>query len=239
MYKLILHSIFLFLTLQLVAQTDNLRYDKSPIEVKQFDSEKLESYKNDTDFQYKEVERKKNFLDKILEWLGNKFYQFLQWLFGERRAEGVFGFIVKVFPYIIAVLMVLLLLKIFLNIKTEAIVSGNGKQSKIHIQTDEELIKNKDLKSLITNALADNDYRLAIRYHYLNTLKSLEKKELIIWEQQKTNHDYEREINEPKLQHIFKNLTYLYDFVWYGNFDIDQSEFEKAAHLFQNMEKEL
>jgi hypothetical protein len=239
MRNLILYSILILLNLQVFAQVDSLRYDKSILEVKQFNSKKLEEYKNDNNFQYEEVKHKKTFLDKVLEWIGNKFFKFLQWLFGERRAEGIFGFIVKFFPYFIAVLMVLLLLKIFLNIRTESIVTGTIKQSKIYIQNDEELIKNRDIGSLIDKALADKNYRLAIRYHYLNILQSLEKKEIIIWEQQKTNHDYEREINAPKLQHLFKDLTYLYDFVWYGNFDINKTEFEKAAQLFQNMEKEI
>jgi integrase len=64
---------------------------------------------------------------------------------------------------------------------------------------DEEIIQSMDIKSLITNALKDENYRLAIRYHYLYILQQLELKKIIDWELQKTNHDYQREIKDKQL----------------------------------------
>jgi len=132
--------------------------------------------------------------------------------------------------------MLLLLLKIFLNIRADSIVGKDTIISKIPVSEDGEIIQNKDIKALINKALSDNNYRLAIRYHYLHILQRLEIKKHITWEIQKTNHDYEREISNEKLKSNFKDLTYLYDFVWYGNFTIDQSNYQKAAFQFESME---
>jgi len=132
--------------------------------------------------------------------------------------------------------MLLLLLKIFLNIRADSIVGKDTIISKIPVSEDGEIIQNKDIKALINKALSDNNYRLAIRYHYLHILQRLEIKKHITWEIQKTNHDYEREISNGKLKSNFKDLTYLYDFVWYGNFTIDQSNYQKAAFQFESME---
>jgi len=85
--------------------------------------------------------------------------------------------------------------------------------------------------------LANDDYRLAIRYHYLYILQRLELKQYINWEIQKTNHDYEREITNENLRNGFKNLTYLYDFVWYGHFNVDKISFNKAKLQFDDMER--
>jgi len=74
---------------------------------------------------------------------------------------------------------------------------------------------------------------LAIRFYYLNIIKQLEDNELIIWEQQKTNEDYIQEISKENIKASFKDLTRLYDFVWYGNFEIDESKFVKVAANFE------
>ncbi len=132
--------------------------------------------------------------------------------------------------------MLLLLLKIFLNIRADSIVGKDTIISKIPVSEDGEIIQNKDIKALINKALSEKNYRLAVRYHYLHILQRLEIKKHITWEIQKTNHDYEREISNEKLKSNFKDLTYLYDFVWYGNFTIDQSNYQKAAFQFESME---
>lgn len=236
MIKYLLYILLFFSNLLAFSQEDSVRYEKKPIEVKVFDKKKLEEFKTQKDFQYKVEKREKTWLDKVLKWIGKRLLEFLQWLFGERRAEGIFNFIVTVFPYLVAVLMLVLLLKIFLNIRTDSIVGRNNVISKIQISEDEEIIQNKDIKALIEKALANNDYRLAIRYHYLYILQRLELKQYINWEIQKTNHDYEREISDNQLKTSFKNLTYLYDFVWYGHFSVDQSNYEKAIAQFDKME---
>lgn len=236
MIQKVLFILLLLASLSVFPQKDSVRYEKNTVRVKKFNSEKLKDYKAQKDFQYKVEKREKTWLDKVLKWFGKRFLEFLRWLFGERRAVGIFSFIVKVFPYVIAVLMVLLLLKIFLNVRTDSILARSNLSSKIQISEDEDIIQNQDIKALIKEALQANDYRLAIRYHYLYILQRLEIKEYINWELQKTNHDYEREITDEKLKKQFKDLTYLYDFVWYGAFSVDKTSFNKAKLQFDDME---
>jgi len=236
------YILFLFFSFSAFSQRDSLRYDKKEVIVKKFDTDKLKNFKQDKDFIYtreQEAEREITWVDRVLRWMGNKLLKFLEWLFGERRAFGIFGFIVKVFPYIVAVLMILLLLKVFLNVRFDNLTSKEQSTSRVHIEEEKEIIQNKDIKALISRALQANDYRLAIRYHYLYILQRLEIKQLIDWELQKTNHDYEREIQDKEMKKQFKDLTYLYDFVWYGHFNIEELDFDKAATQFSKMEKEI
>jgi len=236
---ILIYCFFLLLSVPVLAQTDSLHYDKGPVVLKKFNSKKLDQYKNDKDFQYIEIKREKNFIDKFLEWLGDLFYRFLKWIFGEHIATGLFASIIKAFPYVVVLILLLLILKVFLNVQTESILSGNARKSKINLSEEEEIIKNQDIKELIDKAIADKNYRLAIRYQYLYVLQLLEKKDLIQWEQQKTNHDYEQEINDTVLQNHFRDITYLYDFVWYGNFDINRDNFSKASHIFHSIEQKI
>lgn len=236
MIKYLLYILLFFSNLLAFSQVDSVRYEKKPIEVKVFDKKKLEEFKTQKDFQYKVEKKEKTWLDKVLKWIGKRLLEFLQWLFGERRAVGIFNFIVNIFPYVIAILMMVLLLKIFLNVQTDSLLGRSNVVSKIQISEDEEIIQNKDIKGLIEKALENKEYRLAIRYHYLYVLQRLELKQLIKWEIQKTNHDYEREISDKELKKHFKDLTYLYDFVWYGHFNIDPTNYKKAVAQFDRME---
>ena len=97
------------------------------------------------------------------------------------------------------------------------------------------MIKNKDLFKLIKQAIELKNYRLAVRYYYLNILKQLEGKQLIVYEQQKTNEDYINEISKENIKKSFEKLTRLYDFVWYGNFDINELEFGRVEADFENV----
>lgn len=239
MSKFILYSLFLLFSLQLFAQVDSLTYDRSTLDVKKFKSENLDRYRGDKDFDYEVKKPTDNFITRAMKWLGNQFLRFLQWLFGDRRAGGIFAVILSILPYFIAFIMLILILKVFVNVHTESIISGTNNQSKIRLSKDEELIKKSDISLLITKALQDKDYRLAVRYSYLKALQQLETNKYITWEQQKTNHEYEREIMTPAIQDHFRNITYLYDFVWYGNFDIDEKGYKQASLLFHKMESAL
>jgi len=99
------------------------------------------------------------------------------------------------------------------------------------------LIKNEDLSVLIQKAIEQKNYRLAIRYYYLLALQKLSKHEFIEWQQEKTNEDYIKEIKQSLLKSKFSSSTYLYDFVWYGNFDINELEFAKAEAEFNELNK--
>ena len=168
----------------------------------------------------------------MFNWLGRQLFRFLEWIFGVKYAKGLFASILSALPYIILGIVLFILLKLFLkvNLKSSSIISKNNPV--VSITEEEELIKSKDISKLIQQASQQKNYRLAVRYYYLNVLKQLENKELIIWEQQKTNEDYIKEISQKNIQHSFTNLTRLYDFVWYGNFVINETEFARVEQDF-------
>lgn len=236
MKKLIFFVGFLLISLSIFAQSDSLtvQKDQELITQKKFDKNNLEKYKADKDFDYSETVEVKEptLLDRILNWIGRQIMRFLEWIFGVKSAQGIFKTILLVLPYIVAGIVLFLLLKFFLKVNSNSIISANNNKSVVSITEEEELIKNKDLAKLIHQAIEQKNYRLAVRYYYLQLLKNLEEKELITWELQKTNEDYSKEITEINLNKSFLKLTRLYDFVWYGNFEINEFEFGKIAADF-------
>jgi hypothetical protein len=103
----------------------------------------------------------------------------------------------------------------------------------------EEHIENIDLDQFIKDALAQRDYRMAIRYMYLRTLKQLSWHQLIEWHFDKTNSDYYREIENPSIKENFKKVSYLYDYVWYGEFPLDENGYQSAVKDFDSLTKTI
>lgn len=221
------------------AQQDSVevKLDNKTIELKKFNMDNLEEYKGDSDFYYEIVEREPSMLERGLNWLYRVLMNFLEWIFGNEIAGGIMAFIVNIVPYAIAALVLFLLIKFFLKVNTNSIISGNTNTSTVRLIEDEELIKNEDLPNMIKNAIAQKNHRLAIRYYYLLVLQKLSNSEIIDWQQQKTNEDYIREIESTSLKQKFTSGTYLYDFVWYGNFELNENEFVKAENQFNELTK--
>ena len=95
-----------------------------------------------------------------------------------------------------------------------------------------ENIENTDINALIKNAENNNDYRLAIRYYYLLVLKNLSLKNHIKFEDDKTNNDYLNEISNKPFSDKFVYTSYLYTYIWYGEFPLNTEQYAKAKSNF-------
>lgn len=111
----------------------------------------------------------------------------------------------------------------------------SSKQNRrLHIYEDitAENIENADINRLINNAENSNDYRLAIRYYYLLVLKQLSIKNYIKFEDDKTNAEYLNEISKTAFSKEFGYTSYLYNYIWYGEFSLNTAEYNKAKNNF-------
>ncbi len=168
-----------------------------------------------------------NLLLRALNWASNSL-------------RDAFGFNVslstlKILEIIIYILMgglfVFLLIRFFIGERMGALFAKKA-TSITDINLNEEHIENIDIDRLFQEALTAKEYRLAIRYQYLKTLKLLASKELISWDFDKTNTDYLNEISSIELKKAFKKVSYVYDYIWYGEFNIDETMYNTANLRF-------
>jgi hypothetical protein len=99
-------------------------------------------------------------------------------------------------------------------------------------QVEEDVKPGTDMDRLIRQALQQRNYRLAIRYQYLNCLYKLADKGLVQFAADKTNYQYVNELTNAQQRNSFAELTLHYDYVWYGEFDIDESIYQKIEPGF-------
>lgn len=171
----------------------------------------------------------------------NLLARFIKWLFqgiGDAVGINISPNTLLVLEYIIyglmGILVIYLLIRIFINEKFNSIFTKKAKAI-LDIDLTEQHIEVIDLDSLMSAALKNKDYRLAIRYQYLKILKQLSQKEIIEWHFDKTNVDYEKEIGESKLRNDFKKVSYLYEYIWYGEQIIDEVGYTNASFSFTQL----
>ncbi|NQY05748.1 MAG: DUF4129 domain-containing protein [Flavobacteriaceae bacterium] len=102
----------------------------------------------------------------------------------------------------------------------------------VKLEAIEEDVKDMNLEELIAQALVNKDFRLAIRYNYLNIIKFLATKEIIKYDPDKTNLDYMNEISNQEQKSDFSYLSYIYNYIWYGEFEISEKEYQVAEKSF-------
>jgi len=218
-------------------EESTVQFDEEFIELKKFDAKKIEAYKQQDAFIYIVEKRAPSIIEKGWNWFKRAIKKVLSYIFDDiSPAVGILKILLRVLPYIIAGLVLFLIIKFFLKVNSRNILEGKTAKSIVTISDEEELINDKDLPKLIQDAIQNRNYKLAIRYYYLLLLKNLSEKELISWQQEKTNEDYIKEIaSNNRLNTDFKNLTYLYDYVWYGEFLIDEEKFLQAEANFKKV----
>lgn len=202
--------------------------------------EDLKEYNDKEAFNYEEKKVDEDSLwVKFKRWLRNLLMRLLSYLFGVDAAAGIFWFLLYILPFILLGVLIFLLIRFFLKVNSRNLLYGEQKKANINFTDEEQIIKNEDINALIAEAVKQNDFRLAIRYYYLLALKELSQNNSIDWQQQKTNADYLKEIKTNTLQAQFEKITRIYDYVWYGEFEVDALKFENLKLDFINLNKQV
>ncbi|MDO7171709.1 hypothetical protein [Mariniflexile sp. AS56] len=232
-YHHALVSLSFFLSYGFSYSQDSIHKDSSHIKVTYFKDAIKERYKGDH-FNYSindtgGINLIQRILQKFFGWLSDVFGFDVDFINYQTLEYIVYGFLgIAALYLIIKFLMQSPINSVF---KTEV-------QDINEFKYVEENIKDVNFDYLIEAALKENNYRLATRYLYLKSLKLLTNKAIIEWHYDKTNSDYINEIKDEQTKSVFKRISYLYDYVWYGEFPIDdaiyaknQSDFDKLNSL--------
>lgn len=99
----------------------------------------------------------------------------------------------------------------------------------ITIENIEDNIYESDLDRFIREALEKENYTQAVRLYYLAIIKELSLKKWVKWKKDKTNRDYIRELSNTTFQNGFRNVTNVFERVWYGKQDIGGNDFKGSV----------
>ncbi len=246
MYRII--YILLFVTTLVVANPQDstqvestavIQYDvDSGVSPIFFDDSKIEDYKIDKEFDYKEV-KNDNWWTRFKDWISRVWGEFINWLFGDVEGGTFLAILLQLLPYLFLAGCIAFIVWLVIRLNPGSKILASQETAGVFFSEEEKIIKSKDIEKLIQKALQNNDYRLAVRYYYLLILKRLTESELIDYEFDKTNSEYFNEISETSINSGFRKITTIYDSIWYGNFVVTQNDYQKAEQQFKDLEQKI
>lgn len=195
--------------------------------------ENIPSRYKGNEFDYTTVKPRMSFWDKLMA----KVFRLLQSIFGETvftKSGNITGVVIRLFAIVLVGFLVYFIIKYLLG-KDGNFLFGK-KNKKIDIK-DEELHENIheiNFPESILKFEKSGDFRSAIRYQFLFVLKKLSDKKIIVWNPEKTNKDYVSELKAAHIKDEFSKLSYIFDYVWYGEFSIDEDHYLKFKNKFQS-----
>lgn len=220
----------------ILSGAEKLHYDTeeelSPVP---FDRERIESYKDEKAFDYLAKIENESWWTRFKNYLNLRFEQLVEWLFGDYKANTVVAFLLNVLPYLILSVVIGFIIWLFIRLNPGASVLEEQGKAEVFFNEEEKIVRSRDISELIETAINKGEYRLAVRYYYLQLLKQLNDADLIEYEYQKTNADYLSEIKDGKIKAPLQKIMRLYDYIWYGNFPVTSEDFLRAQKSFRNL----
>lgn len=201
----------------------------------EFDKSIVESYQANDDYNYFKTIQEESAWEKFWNWVNLQWNKFLDWLFSGVSEGNFWNYLALILKILLIIGLVVLIIWLFNKYYVVNQKSPPADQSEINLSEDELLIQKKDLSTLIEEAESEGNFRLASRYLFLNILKQLKDHNFIEYQFQKTNADYKSEITQQNIKSDFTYASRFYEFVWYGDFKLEITDFKIAKTRFEKL----
>lgn len=209
----------------------DIQVDSGTVEAKRFEKNFKKKY-SDPEFVYEYKAPEKSWWDHFKHWLAGV----LASLFNFKSVKTSLTFVGILFR-VLAVLVVIVLIYFIARALTKQegrwIFGKNANKKAIFYSDAEKNIHLLDFEKLIKDSIEAGEKRIAVRFYYLWLLKVMAQHNYIEWDIEKTNSDYLYELHQPAHKEEFTYLSYLYNYIWYGEFEIDDAVFRKAENRFK------
>ncbi|MBA3663350.1 MAG: hypothetical protein H0W61_03965 [Bacteroidetes bacterium] len=202
--------------------------DTSEIKTIRPSKEKEKQIFSDPKLSYKkDIVAKKGMFERLLEWLAEK-------LFGKAGYDNI-STARSIIIWTIVVLSVGIIIWLLSRSELVSLIKPKAKATSFNFTDVTEDLDSINFDQKISDAVKTGDYRLAIRWHYLKTLYIFDKRELITFAPFKTNIDYGNELKGGNDHKDFVKLSRIYDYVWYGQFNLNEANYNNNAREFETV----
>lgn len=119
--------------------------------------------------------------------------------------------------------------------------AGNKNKKVVPVAEDNEsrmenmTITKSELELALEAALANKNYREAVRIYFIAVIKEMKERSWIKWEKKKTNYHYINEISGRTQQPDFITATRAFEIVWYGNRSLAENEYRQLEPHFKKL----
>ncbi len=209
-------------------------------EIPVFDEATIKRLKDENIYKYQEnLDVPESLWDQFWNWVGRFFTKFLDAIFGMNRPTW-WNIFIDLLPYLVIGLVIGLLIYLFIkNNPLRKPIKSTQESSDVLLHNLRPDERKSTIEDLIDKARKNKDYQLLIRYQYIEILNDLDRLNFIQFEADKTNSDYFYELSSSLFLNHFRQLTYFYEYAWYGNFRVNQEVYAKYEKSLQQLQYQL
>lgn len=171
------------------------------------------------------------FFDRLINWLS-------ELIFGDSNYENLV-LTRKTIMWIVIVISIGVVIWLLTKTDLSRLIKPESKMTSFNFNELTDDLSTINFDKMISDSLKNNDLRSAIRWHYLRTLFLLEKNKYLTFEPSKTNIDYKNDLKKTPFQNEFVALSRIYEYVWYGKFEVDQSNYQEFNKEFTQFDDQL
>jgi uncharacterized protein DUF4129 len=200
--------------------------DTVSVQPRHFDEATLEEIRRDKDFDYHQT-------PTVGESLWDRFWRWVSQMFREiiRGAVGTnWG---RVFLYAGCLVVLVMIVMALLKVDAFKVLFKGADVASVKGVFHED-IHAMDFDTLINEAVHKKDFRNAVRLIFLYSLKLLSDGQHIHWQAGKTNHDYLQELKSAELKTGLGELSFYFDYAWYGGFSVSEGQFARVRNIFDH-----
>lgn len=194
--------------------------------------ENLQSRYKGKEFDYSVTKPRESFFQKLIR----KLDKILQSIFGETaftNSAKITTILIRLFAIVLVGFLLYFIVKYLMGKDGNLFFGKKNKKIDINAEELHENIHEINFPESIAKFEREKDYRSAVRYQFLFILKKLSDRKQINWNPEKTNKDYAAELKDGLLKNEFARLSYIFDYVWYGEFSIDEQSYLKFKNRYQ------
>lgn len=158
------------------------------------------------------------------------------WIF--RALMSLVSFLQQIRMLIVILVVAGLLLLIFYFMRQQGFRFSKGGQDDMP-GTEEIDPGVSGYEQQVQDAISREQFRQAVRFLHLQTLRLLADRELIVLSKDKTNADYLRVLLKTRWYEPFARLTRDYEYIWYGDVNVNAAQFNRIHGQFRQLINEL
>lgn len=202
--------------------------DELKVNVRIISDDVLEKYKKDPAFSYdNKTKEPEDWLTKIKNWVNQQIALL--------RSSKVYFTLLDYLYYFLMIIALVLILRGLVKADKRGLLFGSKINDEIKMTELEEDINQLNFDELIASAIEDKQYKLAVRYLFLKSLKMLSDKEIIELKNNKTNNQYLSEIKNNQIALLFKNNILLFEWIWFGDFHVNEDLMKDSRSNFNKL----
>jgi hypothetical protein len=198
------------------------------VDVRIFSEDIIEKYKSDPEFDYDGgPEESEDWITKIKNWINQQL--------AILRSSKTYSTILDYFYYGLMIAALILIIRGLIKADRRGLLFGKINSNEIKMTESEEDISQLNFDELVAAAIESKQYKLAVRYLFLKSLKLLSENGIIELRNNKTNHQYLTEIKNSRISVAFQIATSRFEWVWYGDFPVDEKVMKSSQNDFNEL----